>query len=326
MTISAKDNWKIYHGDKKEWPPAPPWRQYSGFPAAGQDYPVDAAPHFPFVASNDEIEMVNLAIYLRRPLLVTGSPGVGKTSLAYDIAYNLGLGKVLEWPINSRSTLQSGMYHYDAIGRLHTISVERAKGNQDLTENIGNYIRLGPLGTALVPRNRPRVLLIDEFDKSDYDLPNDLLFIFEKGEFEIPELKRLVEKEKSVNVFLHDSDENFPLYQGKVSCREFPIVVITSNEERELPQPFLRRCIRLKVKDPTPDMLYEIVIKHMGNYVETNRTIHRIVEYYVERSKSMPLATDQLLNAIYLLKQGLDLQLDEDRLLNIVLQSLDQTT
>src|SRR5262249_20206891 len=150
-----------------------------------------------YQAAEEEINLVNLALHLRRPLLVTGQPGVGKSTLAFSVAYELGLGPVLRWPITSRSTLLDALYRYDAVGRLQEVSLQREAarpsrrtqddatmpaGNDatapsadgaDALLGIGKYVRLGPLGTALLPRHRPRVLLIDEFDKSDIDLPND---------------------------------------------------------------------------------------------------------------------------------------------------------
>ncbi|MFM6527076.1 MAG: MoxR family ATPase, partial [Dolichospermum sp.] len=99
--------------------------------------------------------------------------GTGKTSLAYAVAYELGLGEVLHWPITTRTTLKDGLYSYDAIGRLQDA---KDKDKDNLAE-IGKYINLGSLGTALLPSEKPRVLLIDEIDKSDIDLPNDLLHI-----------------------------------------------------------------------------------------------------------------------------------------------------
>src|SRR5262249_51195672 len=129
--------------------------------------------------SDREVEMVNAALYLRRPLLITGNPGSGKSSLAYSVAWQLNLGNVLWWPINSRSTLQEGLYNYDALGRLRDLNIEKIESDQDddgdgktaekrsAAERMGRYIRLGPLGTALYGGEKPRVLLIDEIDKSD---------------------------------------------------------------------------------------------------------------------------------------------------------------
>ena len=139
---------------------------------------------------------VNSALCLRRPLLVTGRPGSGKTSLAYALAYQLNLGPVLKWSITARTTLQDGLYRYDAIARLQ----------EENKQDIGSYIALGALGTAFLPSKLPRVLLVDEVDKSDINLPNDLLNLFEEGEYQIPELKRWFKKypDVKVNVFTED--------------------------------------------------------------------------------------------------------------------------
>ena len=128
-----------------------------------------------FQANEEEIMLVNTALYLRRPLLVTGKPGTGKSSLAYAVAHELKLGRVLTWPITSRSSLTEAIYRYDAIGRLQ--DAQRTQKDPD----IGQFIRLGPLALALLPVDLPQVLLIDEIDKSNIDLPNDLLNIFGGG-------------------------------------------------------------------------------------------------------------------------------------------------
>ncbi|PSB65246.1 AAA family ATPase, partial [filamentous cyanobacterium CCP1] len=190
-------DWKIFRGDHRDphdgidrLPKAPSWRPFGTDISPGVSRRKRRGETFQ--VRPEEVEMVNAALYLRRPLLITGKPGTGKSSLAYAVARELNLGEVLYWPITTRTTLKDGLYSYDAIGRLQEVKQSEAKGEQvDDPQKIANYITLGPLGTALLPSSRPRILIIDEIDKSDIDLPNDLLTIFEEGRFEIPELARL---------------------------------------------------------------------------------------------------------------------------------------
>lgn len=194
-------DWQIFKGSDQshsveKWPEPPPWRNFK----QGQQ---QKPPRETFQANDKVINAVNMAIYLHRPLLVTGKPGTGKSSLARAIASELELGEILHWPINTRSTLQEGLYYYDAIARLQEAQLN-LNPQQEVKLNIGDYIRLGPLGTAMCSTEKPRVLLIDEIDKSDIDLPNDLLNIFEEGYFLIEELRRLKDNENylsSVAVF-----------------------------------------------------------------------------------------------------------------------------
>ena len=201
----------------------------------------------PFLIEEDEIALVNAALYLRRPLLVTGPPGTGKSTLAHAVAYELDLGDVLVWPITSRSSLKDALYSYDAMGRLQQLNMTQSP--QETVPGIGEFIRLGPLGTAFADSERIRVLLIDEIDKCDMDLPNDLLHVFETGHFIIPELER--HPDPSVAVYMHESQNKIEISHGRVACRSFPFVVLTSNGERELPPPFLRRCLRLEFAPPS---------------------------------------------------------------------------
>ena len=280
-----------------------------------------------FQARPQEIELVNTALYLRRPLLVTGKPGSGKTSLAYAVAYELGLGEVLYWPITTRTTLKDGLYLYDAIARLQDVG-EGDRGNFD---NIGDYIRLGPLGTALLPSDKPRALVVDEIDKSDIDLPNDLLYVFEEGEFEIPELVRIEQKKSEVTVRtaykessnkITGNDTTAMITGGKISSDKFPLMILTSNGERDFPPPFLRRCVRLSMAEPGEERLEAIVKAHLRQVeggkkliAQSEALIEKLIGRFVnkrnERNKG-DLATDQLLNAIYLVTQEISPHVDDN--------------
>lgn len=293
-------NWPIFRGVAEphdaidHLPDPPPWRSFSQKEQERAEFQVD----------EKEIELVNAALYLRRPLLVKGQPGTGKSSLAHAVARELKLGPVLVWPITSRSTVQDALYRYDAIGRLQDANLHKDLTAEEIEKRIGQFIRLGPLGTALLPAERPRVLLIDEIDKSDIDLPNDLLYIFEEGRFEIAELARLTNITHPIDVFPHDSQTRVSIPPGQVQCTQFPFVVITSNAERELPPAFLRRCLTLEIGEPNPDKLAKIVDAHLG---QLSSPANKLLTDFVDRRTTDYLATDQLLNAIYLLNQNVDL-------------------
>lgn len=324
-------------GATPQLPEPPPWRRFTGWPemTVPEADPEDfdrrlGAPPVHGLLSRDELDVVNAAIVLRRPLLVTGPPGVGKSTLAHMIARELGLGRVLLWPVVSRTTLHDGLYNYDAIGRAQEAAARRAgaspsgqehrgqdgrgqdsqrqesQGQEPDRLDIGRFITLGPLGTALLPFERPRVLLVDELDKSDLDLPNDLLHVLENGSYDIPELRRTAQTLSEV--FTDDAtgvtgstaaSERAPIRHGRVSCAQFPIVVITSNGEREFPAAFRRRCLPLELRPPSRAQLTAIVRAHLR---ELPPAAYDAVERYARSVESGEQhALDQLLNIVHLL-------------------------
>ncbi|MBD0695680.1 AAA family ATPase [Streptomyces sp. CBMA123] len=326
------ENWWIYrgtgvpHGGIAALPPAPAWRSFGDGEEAEEELPPPPADDATgltarrlgriqqataYQADDREIHLVNLALHLRRPLLITGKPGVGKSTLAYAVAHELGLGPVLRWPISSRSTLRDGLYTYDAIGRLHEAGLRTPQPDGEPAGDrrppaIGQFLRLGPLGTALLPWRTPRVVLIDEIDKSDIDLPNDLLNVFEEGEFEIPELQRLGPAPQEVATA--DPSGQAVVRGGHVRCAHFPLVVLTSNGEREFPSALLRRCVRLEIQPPTEDRLAAMVAAHLGadGSPDGAQRAALITEFLRrQREDGADLANDQLLNALLMAERGL---------------------
>ncbi|MWA10955.1 AAA family ATPase [Streptomyces sp. BA2] len=302
--------WPVYTGTNEphdgitRLPPPPPWRAFDGGPVL--DTPTDdgsaTSPDrvhraHTYRATETCVQLVNAALYLRRPLLVTGPPGSGKSSLAYAVARELGLGPVLRWNITSRSALRDGLYQYDPLSRLYAAGrTPRSRAPRD-GAGVEDHLRLGPLGTALLPYDRPRALLIDEIDKSDLDLPNDLLNILEEGQYEIPELVRIAKQTPKADLLTDGSDDPVTVERGRVRCRAFPFVVLTSNGEREFPPAFLRRCVTLRLRQPRDEHLEEIVRAHLG---EPDAYARTLIARFLERGTGGELATDQLLNAIYL--------------------------
>jgi MoxR-like ATPase len=292
----------------RKLPGVPPWRE--SLRARSADNDTSHGRGLRYQVEPEVAEVVNAALYLRRPLLVTGAPGTGKSSLAYAIAAELGLGEVLRWPITSKSTLRDGLYNYDAIGRLQEANLNeiqaRHQGVTPKLADIGSYITLGPLGTALLPRERPRLLLVDELDKSDIDLPNDLLDVFEEGEFTITELARLPAAQHPVTVMTADPDYPEPLPErpcGVVRCAAFPMVILTSNGERQFPPAFLRRCLQLELKAPDSAKLERIVEAHLDGVKASD--FRDLIDEFMSRKSAGALATDELLNGIYLRYRGL---------------------
>ncbi|WP_145503631.1 MoxR family ATPase [Streptomyces sp. CFMR 7] len=291
--------WKPYYrgdGEQREAALAdpPPWRTFPRRPQHREYRPPPGL-----------VNAVNAALHLRRPLLVSGPAGSGKSSVIEQVAHELKLGGVLRWHITSRSSLSEALYRYDALGRIHAQSLRSAMsqgaaartGRGRSRDEIGPFLQLGPLGTALVPSEQPRALLVDEIDKSDLDLPSDLLEVLERGEFVIPELVRY--RKPRVAVRLWDSDEEYVVERGRVPCTQFPFILLTSNGERDFSPAFLRRCIRYTMPPLTADLLHGIVEAHFEGAPEGS---DELVRQFAERvGAGEHLAIDQLLNAVALL-------------------------
>jgi MoxR-like ATPase len=184
-----------------------------------------------YVATEDLRVAVNAAITLERPLLVKGEPGTGKTVLAHEVADAIG-ANLLEWHVKSTTKAQQGLYEYDAVSRLRDSQL-----GDERVHDIANYIKRGKLWEAFTAEKRP-VLLIDEIDKADIEFPNDLLQELDRMEF-----------------FVYETGE-------MVTAAQRPIVIITSNNEKELPDAFLRRCFFHYIKFPDKETMEEIVDVH----------------------------------------------------------------
>lgn len=190
-----------------------------------------------YIATKELQIAVNAAIHLEKPLLVKGEPGTGKTLLAHEIAKSLGK-PILTWHIKSTTTAQQGLYEYDAVSRLRDSQL----GTEGV-ENIANYIKKGKMWEAF-ETTESVVLLIDEIDKADIEFPNDLLLELDKMEFYVYEL------------------------QKTIKAKNRPIIIITSNNEKELPDAFLRRCLFHYIRFPDRDTMQQIVDVHFPNIQE----------------------------------------------------------
>lgn len=205
-----------------------------------------------YVASRELMDSVNVAIALQKPLLIKGEPGTGKTMLAEAVAQSLGKRLVI-WNIKSTTKAQDGLYMYDTIQRLYD-----GQFGEEGVDDIARYIKLGKLGEAF-DSDEQVVLLIDEIDKADLEFPNDLLWELDQMEFYIHETKRTVK------------------------AKQRPIVIITSNAEKELPDAFLRRCIFHYIDFPDETLMEDIVKVHFPN-VEENLLKEAMKVFYEIRS------------------------------------------
>jgi MoxR-like ATPase len=225
-----------------------------------------------YVATPDLMVAVNAAITLQRPLLVKGEPGTGKTILAHEIARAIKR-PLIEWHVKSTTKAQQGLYEYDAVSRLRDSQLGDAK-----VHDIRNYIRRGKLWEAFDADLAP-VLLIDEIDKADIEFPNDLLLEIDRMEF-----------------FVYETGE-------KVAARQRPIVIITSNNEKELPDAFLRRCFFHYIAFPDKDTMGEIVKVHYPDIQKTlvNEALNAFFEIREVPGMKKKPSTSELLDWIKLL-------------------------
>ncbi|MBL0220628.1 MAG: MoxR family ATPase [Myxococcales bacterium] len=229
-----------------------------------------------YIASEDLKHAVNVAVALARPLLVRGEPGTGKTLLAENLALSLGL-PLIRWHVKSTTKAKDGLYVYDTVARLH----DSRFGDASNVRDIAKYIKLGPLGEALAAPSRV-VLLIDEIDKADLEFPNDLLHELDAMKFRIDETGK------------------------EIAAAERPVVVITSNNEKELPDAFLRRCVFHYIQFPNRELMAEIVRVHHPDI--TDKVLDNALEVFFGLRATPKLrkkpSTSELVDWILALKKA----------------------
>ncbi len=202
-----------------------------------------------YVATEDLRIAVNAAITLERPLLIKGEPGTGKTVLAFEVAQAIGV-PIIQWHIKSTTKAQQGLYEYDAVSRLRDSQL-----GDERVKDIRNYISKGKLWEAFTMDARP-VLLIDEIDKADIEFPNDLLLELDRMEF-----------------FVYETGET-------IKAKQRPIVMITSNNEKELPDAFLRRCFFHYIKFPDRDTMIKIIDVHYPKIMD--KLVHEALNIFYQ--------------------------------------------
>ncbi len=210
-----------------------------------------------YMPSEGLVRALNVALMLQKPLLVTGVPGTGKSDLAYHIAERFGWGDVLPFPTRTDSVSTDLLYRYDSLAHFHKVNIEKGSACELKASEIqDNYIHYEALGQAICDsigqnkekKPRRRVVLIDEIDKAPRDLPNDILSIIESMSFDVPELKSAKE-----------TDSSFYRKEGEEAYK--PVVILTSNSEKTLPEPFLRRCVYFHIDMPDKEQLMKILLK-----------------------------------------------------------------
>ncbi|MCR4923953.1 MAG: MoxR family ATPase [Lachnospiraceae bacterium] len=236
-----------------------------------------------YIASPELMSAVDVARVLKKPLLIKGEPGTGKTMLAKAIAESLGMELII-WNIKSTTKAQDGLYMYDTIQRLYD-----SQFGEEGVDDISKYIKLGKLGEAF-SKDKQVVLLIDEIDKADLEFPNDLLWELDQMEF-----------------YIHETKET-------IKAKERPVVIITSNAEKELPDAFLRRCVFHYIEFPDKELMKEIVHAHFEK-VEENLLSNALTAFYDIRDmreiKKKP-STSELIDWIRALQLG---GIDSDKII-----------
>jgi MoxR-like ATPase len=261
----------VNHLNDAYYYPAPDDERRKKVKPADRDHlgrPVD-----PYLPTRELAQAVNVAIVLKRPLLIKGEPGSGKTRLARDVAFQLDLlqDHYFEWFVKSTDNARAGLYTYDAVGRLHDTQLDAVgkldeKIKEQIESNPEYYVHYGPLGQAFKLLDRRSVVLIDEIDKADIDFPNDLLLELDERRFFIEELQR-----------------------KPVIAQQPPIVIVTSNDEKDLPDAFLRRCLFHYIEFPKPEALRDIVKAHFEKQANEQflGVMDELIEVFMELRKKM---------------------------------------
>lgn len=325
--------WWIYRGSgepidpaerDRRWPQPPPWRRFVGEPVdqnPPQEDPavlgrlgLNASAGVPI--SRTEVDTVNAALYLRRPILISGPPGSGRSTLASRVAHELGLGRVLRWVITSETTVHEGLYEYDSAGHASMPAADPQ-----------TFIRLGPLGTALVPTRMPRVLLVQDVDQGDFAFAQDLRVVLENGGFDLRELRRPRASTPSASVDTADPDRHVPVANGRIDCHEFPVVVLTCSDDRNLPEAMRLMCLRIVAGDPDEAALLRLIGARFPDVNPDSEIVAAVHAYLGLRRQGVGrIGLRDLLDAIHLHTHGASSAVGSDGITDLLRAVSSQST